>query len=79
MGSRFSTRAQVALALSLSLLFGAALNILISATLLRRVLDVKARHDLSAATEAVARCVATDCEGKDSTCVVARAQALSSP
>ena len=79
MGSRFSTRAQVALALAVSLLFGAALNSVITATLLGRILDVSARRDLAAAADSLARCIAASCDGLESGCVAARAQALSSP
>ncbi|HEY3449222.1 MAG TPA: ATP-binding protein [Myxococcales bacterium] len=74
MGSRTSTRAQIAFALSLALLFGAGLEILISAGVLKRALDLRTRRDLTLTSQAVARCVATACGAQDvASCPVALA------
>ncbi|MBI5548197.1 MAG: HAMP domain-containing protein [Deltaproteobacteria bacterium] len=76
MGSRFSTRAQVAVALALSLVAGTALHVFISSAVLRRALALQSQQDLGIAARSLARCVEVACEGAGPSCVSTRARTL---
>lgn len=61
MGTRFSIRVHVALALALALLFGAGLESLLAAGVLRRAIEVRVRRDALLVARFAARCVDATC------------------
>ena len=73
MGFRSSSRAQVAMALAITLVFGAGLEILVSVGVLGKALELRTRRDLSLASDVIARCVGAACAEGQRDCPAVRA------